>query len=143
MNKKVKKAIKIIASLLGIVFVILAIIAKRTKKDSVYENSPEEKNPMEGKKVIFVESEEDEENADGVKGHLEAVGDSEYHPGFYEKYVKRGIDIMLSFAGLVILSPVFAAIAISIKIEDPGSVFLHKNVWDRTSNILNYINSVL
>ena len=70
MNKKVKKAIKIIASLLGIVFVILAIIAKRTKKDSVYENSPEEKNPMEGKKVIFVESEEDEENADGVKGHL-------------------------------------------------------------------------
>ena len=123
MNKKVKKAIKIIASLLGIVFVILAIIAKRTKKDSVYENSPEEKNPMEGKKVIFVESEEDEENADGVKGHLEAVGDSEYHPGFYEKYVKRGIDIMLSFAGLVILSPVFAAIAIAIKIEDPGSVF--------------------
>lgn len=123
MNKKVKKAIKIIASLLGIVFVILAIIAKRTKKDSVYENSPEEKNPMEGKKVIFVESEEDEENADGVKGHLEAVGDSEYHPGFYEKYVKRGIDIMLSFAGLVILSPVFAAIAIAIKIEDPGSFF--------------------
>lgn len=123
MNKKVKKAIKIIACLLGIVFVILAIIAKRTKKDSVYENSPEEKNPMEGKKVIFVESEEDEENADGVKGHLEAVGDSEYHPGFYEKYVKRGIDIMLSFAGLVILSPVFAAIAIAIKIEDPGSVF--------------------
>lgn len=123
MNKKVKKAIKIIASLLGIVFVILTIIAKNTKKDTVYENNPEEKNPMEGKKVIFVESEEDEENADGVKGHLEAVGDSEYHPGFYEKYIKRLIDIVLSFAGLVILSPVFAAIAIAIKIEDPGPVF--------------------
>lgn len=123
MNKKVKKAIKIIASLLGIVFVILAIIAKRTKKDTVYENNPEEKNPMEGKKVIFVENEDDAENADGVKGHLEAVGDSEYHPGFYEKYVKRLVDIVLSFAGLVVLSPVFAAIAIAIKIEDPGPVF--------------------
>lgn len=123
MNKKVKKAIKIIASLLGIVFVILAIIAQRTKKDIVYENNPEEKNPMEGKKVIFVESEDDTENADGVKGHLEAVGDSEYHPGFYEKYVKRLIDIVLSFAGVVVLSPVFAAIAIAIKIEDPGPVF--------------------
>lgn len=123
MNKKVKKAIKIIASLLGIVFVVLAIIAKRTKKETVYKNNPEEKNPMEGKKVIFVESEDDAENADGVKGHLEAVGDSEYHPGFYEKYVKRLIDIVLSFAGLVVLSPIFAAIAIAIKIEDPGPVF--------------------
>lgn len=129
MNKKVKKTIKIIASLLGIVFVILAIIAKRTKKDTVYENNPEEKNPMEGKKVIFVESEDDTENADGVKGHLEVVEDSEYHPGFYEKHVKRLIDIVLSFAGLVVLSPVFAAITIAIKIEDPGPVlFVQKRV---------------
>lgn len=122
MDKKVKKAIKIIICLLGATFVILTIIAKRTKKDTVYDNAPEEKNPMEGKKVIFVENEDDEENADGVKGHLEAVGDSDYHPGFYEKYVKRLMDILLSFAGLVILSPVFAVIALAIKIEDPGPV---------------------
>lgn len=73
---------------------------------------------MEGKKVIFVESEDDEENADGVKRHLEAIGDSDYHPGFYEKYAKRVIDIVPSFAGLAILSPVFAVMAIAIKIED-------------------------
>lgn len=30
-----------------------------------------EKNDMEGKTVIFVESENDAENADGVRGHLE------------------------------------------------------------------------
>lgn len=122
MNKKVKKAIKIIAFLLGMVFVILTTTAKRTKKDTIYDNTPKEKNPMEGKKVIFVKSEDDEENADGVKGHLEAVGDIDYHPGFYEKYVKRLIDIILSFAGLVILSPVFVVIATAIKIEDPGPV---------------------
>lgn len=126
MNKKI---ITIIISLLGIVFIILAIIAKRTKKDTIYENNSGEKNPMEGKRVIFVASEDDVENADGVKGHLEVVGESDYHPGFYEKYVKRGIDIIISFLGLVILSPVFATIAIAIKIEDPGSVlFTQKRV---------------
>lgn len=123
MKKNLKKAIIFIVPLLGVVFVILVIIAKRTKKDTIYDNAPEEKNSMEGKKVIFVESEEDEENADGVKGHLEAVGDSVYYPDFYEKYIKRGIDIILSFMGLVVLSPVFVAIAIAIKIEDPGPVF--------------------
>lgn len=122
MNREIKKIMKLIASLFSIIFVILAIIAKRTKKDTIYDNIPEEKNPMEGKKVIFVACENDEENADGVKGHLEAVGDSDYHSGFYEKYIKRLIDIILSFAGLIILSPVFAVISIAIKIEDPGPV---------------------
>ena len=34
-----------------------------------------ENNPMEGKKVIFVENIMEPENADGVRGHLEAVAD--------------------------------------------------------------------
>lgn len=129
MDNKVKEAIKIMILILFIIFVVLRIIAKRTKKDTIYGNAPKEKNPMEGKKVIFVKDEEDVENADGVKGHLEAVGESNYHPGFYEKYVKRGIDIILSFIGLVVLSPVFAVIVIAIKIEDPGPVlFTQKRV---------------
>ncbi len=122
MNEKLKKIIKITVTLLGSAVVILSVTAKCKKKDTVYENAPEEKNPLEGKKVIFVENETDAENADGVKGHLESAGDSEYHSGFYEKYIKRIIDIVLSFGGLVILSPVFAVIAIVIKIEDPGPV---------------------
>lgn len=128
-NKKVKQALIIITSILGAIFVLLRIIAKIAKEDYIYENQSEEKNPMEGKRVIFVEDENDEENADGVKGHLEAVGDSDYQPGFYEKYVKRIIDIILSFLGLVILSPVLAVITIAIKIEDPGPVsFTQKRV---------------
>lgn len=64
-----------------------------------------------------------------MKGHLEAVGDSEHNPSFYEKHVKRAIDIVLSFGGLVVLSPVFAAIALAIKIEDPVPVlFTQKRV---------------
>lgn len=75
----------------------------------------DEKNPFEGKKVIFVKNEEDAENADGVKGHLESVGNSDYVPSFYDKYVKRCFDIVLSFGGIVVLSPILLGIAVAIK----------------------------
>lgn len=117
-----KKIIGVSAVTLGTVFVVTSIVGKKKKSDSTYENDPEQKNPLEGKKVVFVENEEEPENADGVRGHLEAVGDSEHVPGFYEKYVKRGIDIVLSFGGLVVLFPVLVGISIAIKIDDPGSV---------------------
>lgn len=128
-KKKMKRIIGITAIAAGTAFVGMSILAKSKKKDSEFDNDPEQKNPFEGKKVEFVEDENDKENADGVKGHLEAVGDSEYNPGFYDKYVKRGFDIALSFGGLLVLSPVFGAIALAIKIEDPGPVlFTQKRV---------------
>lgn len=99
--------------------------------ESRYENQPEQKNPMEGKKVVFVEDDRDKENADGLRGHLEAVGKSEHVSGIYEKYVKRGIDLIFSFCGLVILSPVLLGIAVAIKIDDPGPVlFTQKRVGE-------------
>ena len=126
---KIKKVIGVLVAVLGTAFILLSIIAKVKKKKSVYEDAPEEKNPMEGKKVVFVEDEMDRENADGVRGHLEAVGDSSHQSGFYAKYVKRVIDVLLSFGGLVLLSPVYAVIALAIKIEDPGPVlFTQKRI---------------
>jgi len=89
----------------------------------------EYQNPMEGKKVAFVENSEDEENADGVRGHLEAVGNSNYNPGIYEKRFKRIVDIILSGLGLIVLSPVYLIIVIAIKADDPGPVlFTQKRV---------------
>ncbi len=86
-------------------------------------------NPMEGRRVIFVADENDAENADGVRGHLEAVGDTDYNPGFYERVVKRGLDITLALFGLIFLSPVFIATIIAIEIDDPGSVvFAQKRI---------------
>ena len=41
---------------------------------------------------------------------------------FNSRYIKRILDIILSFAGLILLSPVFAIIALAIKVEDPGPV---------------------
>ena len=117
-----KKILGVTVTITGIVFVGLNIVAKTKKKNSVYDDEPEQKNPLEGKKVVFVTDENDAENADGVRGHLEEAGILEYHPSFYEKYAKRGIDILLSFGGLVVLSPIMGAIALAIKIEDPGPV---------------------
>ena len=80
-------------------------------------------NPMQGKKVIFVEDANDKENADGVRGHLEEVGPSDYKPGVYEKVLKRVIDVVVSFLGLIILSPVYLIVIVAILIDDPGPIF--------------------
>lgn len=126
---KVKKFITLAASVTGVAYGIMSILARKKKKSSVYEDDLYETNPFEGKKVIFVENDTDKENADGVKGHLEAIGDSDYVPGFYDRYVKRWFDVVISFFGLLILSPVFAIVAIAIKVEDPGPVlFTQKRV---------------
>lgn len=106
----------------GLIFIGLSIIAKIKKGNSVYRNEPEQRNPLEGKKVIFVKNENDPENADGEKGHLEVAGDSDYRPGLYDKYIKRAIDVILSFGGLVVLSPIYLGIVLAIKIDDPGPV---------------------
>jgi O-antigen biosynthesis protein WbqP len=107
---------------LATVFIILILVAIIKKPNSVYRNKPAEQNPMEGKKVRFVENDDEKENADGVRGHLEAVGVADHKPSFYEKVFKRLIDIVLSFFGLVILSPVFLFLALWIIIDDPGPV---------------------
>lgn len=41
----------------------------------------------------------------------------------YEKVIKRGIDVILSFLGLVILSWFYLLMIIAIKIDDPGPAF--------------------
>lgn len=123
------KVILTILAILAVAFILMVILALAKKKSSVYGNEPEQRNPLEGKKVVFVENENEPENADGVRGHLEAVGESSHQAGFYEKYIKRGLDVILSFGGLVVLSPVFLAIFIAIKIDDPGPVlFTQKRV---------------
>lgn len=121
-NKKLGKTLKIVAGAVGVAFVGMQLVAKKKKADYTYKNEPEEQNPFAGKKVVFVHDDSDAENADGVRGHLEEAGVSISQESFYSKYGKRALDVALSFGGLVVLSPVYAAIALAIKIEDPGPV---------------------
>lgn len=119
----------IILSVLFGLLLLFSIIALIKKPSSVFANQPEQQNPMEGKKVIFVEDENDKENADGVCGHLKAVGVSEKRRGFYENIIKRVLDVILSFGGLVVLSPVYLVLIIAIVVDDPGPVlFTQKRV---------------
>lgn len=107
-------------------FIVMYVVALIKRPGSRYMDKPEEQNPMEGKMVRFAENEAEPENADGVRGHLEAVGSSSHKAGVYERVVKRCLDLILSFGGLVVLSPVFAFISIWIMIDDPGPVLFEQ-----------------
>lgn len=116
-------------AVMGAGITAMAIVAIVKQSGSRYKNNPEEQNPMEIKKVRFVEDETEPENADGVRGHLEVIGVSNHKPGMYERFVKRILDVILSFFGLVILLPVFLGLSIWIKIDDPGPVlFTQKRI---------------
>lgn len=53
-------------------------------------------------------------------GHIVSVRKDFF---MYRNFLKRAIDIVLSFLGLIILSPVFLILALLIVIDDPGHVF--------------------
>ena len=111
------------------VFLILGVIALITKPQSVYSKQPDQKNPLEGKSVVFVADEAEGQNADGASGHLEETEPTPYAETFYGRFVKRVLDVILSFGGLVLLSPVFLILTIAILIDDPGPVlFTQKRV---------------
>ena len=110
-------------------FLVMYIVAMIKRPSSRYRDKPEEQNPMEGKYVRFVECPNEKENADGMRGHLEAISPSSHSPSFYEKVVKRVLDLVLSFGALVVLSPVFLILALWIVKDDPGPVlFTQKRI---------------
>ncbi len=142
------KTVKIILAALGAAAGATVLVGLVKKRNSVYGEEKSEQNPFENKRVRFVEDDNDQVNADGVRGHLEIVSASSSTAGervegiegingivehrkrgFYERYMKRILDIILSGCGLIILSPVFAVIALAVWIDDPGPVlFTQKRV---------------
>ena len=44
----------------------------------------------------------------------------------YQKFGKRFLDIVLSGCGILVLAPVFALLALAIKVDDPGPVFFRQ-----------------
>ena len=93
----------------------MSTVSKRKKEEL--------NNPMEGKRVVFVENEAEEINADGKRGHLEAIGSTEVKRSIYDIFWKRGLDIVLSAIGRIVLSPILLIICLAIYIDDPGPIF--------------------
>ena len=114
-----------ILSFIGAAALIMGAAAVLDKPKSIYKNRPEEKNPFEGKRVRFVPDENDPVNADGVRGHLEEIPGTQAvrSASFYERFVKRGMDLILSFATMIVLSPLLLLFCAAIFIDDPGPIF--------------------
>ncbi len=112
----------LILEIIGIIALILCILGLINKPFSIYANDKSNQNPLEGQTVVFVEDENDIVNADGVKGHLKTVGHESRRASFYELVIKRFFDIIMSLAGMIILSPVFLFLSIWILIDDPGPI---------------------
>jgi len=82
--------------------------------------------------VRFVEDSSDSANADGVCGHLEVVDGAELGieisgvkkraHSFYNVFVKRLFDIVLSLVGMIVLSPFLIVLSLWIFIDDPGPI---------------------
>ncbi len=109
--------------LILIIAIGMSLVAILKKPSSIYKNMPDQQNPMENKKVRFVRNQDEKENADGVRGHLEIIGESENMRSGYDRVIKRIIDIILSFCGLVLLSPVYLSLCLAIVMDDPGPIF--------------------
>ena len=91
------KTIKTIVKILVAIAAVMTVIGVAKKPGSVYRDKPDEKNPMEGKRVKFVTNSSEPANADGVRGHLEAIEELSMRGGVYDRVIKRFIDIVLSF----------------------------------------------
>lgn len=52
-KRKVKRFIGKSVAVLAVAFAILSIVSKRKKRDTVYDNEPEQKNPLEGKRSFL------------------------------------------------------------------------------------------
>lgn len=64
-----------------------------------------------------------------LSGEEENIGSRTDRKTFYEKYVKRVLDVSISFCGLLVLSPVIAVSSAIVFLEDPGNViFKQKRV---------------
>ena len=64
----------IVVMVIVAVFAALGIIALLKLGDSRFKNEPNQKNPFEGQRVCFVEDATKDENADGKRGYLKALG---------------------------------------------------------------------
>ncbi|MBQ4264940.1 MAG: sugar transferase [Clostridia bacterium] len=57
----------------------------------------------------------------------------------YQRYMKRVLDIIVSFCGLIVLSPMFLALAIWIRLDSPGPVFFKQKRVGKNKTYFNIL----
>ena len=53
----------------------------------------------------------------------------------YKAFFKRLLDIVLSFCGIIVLSPLFLIIAVAIVIDDPGPIFFKQKRFGKKKKL--------
>ena len=77
-----------------------------------------------------------------VKNNIQANTDrTVVNNGFYYEFIKRIIDVILAFIGLIVASPIMAIISIAIKLESRGPVFYCQERVGKNGRV--YIRSVV
>jgi len=59
-------------------------------------------------------------------GNIPVVGFSAAKPSWLQKLLKRTLDVTLATAGLILLAPILAVIAVAIKLDSPGPVLFRQ-----------------
>lgn len=116
--------------IVGALFVLLLLIGLIVRPYSRYCNEPDQQNHQIGQRKKLIKDENDPENADGVKGHLENVGESVKRISFYLGF-KRVMDVLLSFVLMIVLLPLMLILSLMIFFDDFGPViFTQKRVGE-------------
>ena len=107
-----KKRYVALGSVLALFSYMKYVAAKRSEPESINDDNP------------YLHPEKADVLPEKMRGYPIAMPiKPERRLGLYEKIGKVVLDNLLSFCGLLILSPIFALISLAIKIDDPGPVF--------------------
>lgn len=97
-----------------ITYSTLKAIAKRKTEDEALDNDFQNYQEPFGL---------NESNSVGEEAGFKNDNNRNDNMKIYERKIKPLLDQVLSFGGLVLLSPLFGAIALAIRMDDPGPVF--------------------
>ena len=109
----------VIVLIIAALFIIMRVVAAiRTEKSNINDDNP------------YLHPEKADVLPEGMRAFISSMPTNEGLQGnAYTKAIKRCGDLILSFCGLVILSPVFLILSLAVVIDDPGPVlFTQKRV---------------
>lgn len=137
MKRGQKKVLASCAVLYG-VYIFLGMAAKRrTEEKAVDADNPYIRPIVQGEEQKGRQDETQKKNQDERRKECRSKRWEQQngnHVSVYEYRVKHVLDRILSFCGLVLLSPVFVVISLAIVIDDPGPVLFTQKRVGRDKN---------
>lgn len=133
MEKLTRNFLSVGVSLIVAYGVMKAIAKMRMENESLDDDNPyihRHFNSQDSQDLLLLNSKYSMSEEVGLDEEDSGVD----NVSIYEKIIKPILDQILSFGGLVLLSPLYGAIALAIKIDDPGPIFfIQKRIGKESS----------